>query len=113
MRTRWFRSVYGKSLSAQETGSLLRARTLPQGKLHDIELSLRGRRRGFGLKTGKTAPEGFESQVRTLVAEHPTLTMIANELLRAREVPVEQFIKLDKKVHTLARHDSRGHRRGY
>ena len=107
IRLGWFRPVHCKSLPAQETRSLLGARKLLQGKLHDIELSLRGTLRGFGLKMGKTTPKTFESRVRTLVADHPTLTMIADALLRAREVLLEQFIKLDKKVHTVARHDAR------
>jgi transposase len=63
MRLGWFRPVHCKSLPAQETRSLLGARKLLQGKLHDIELSLRGTLRGFGLKIGKTTPKTFEAQV--------------------------------------------------
>src|SRR3954452_18519751 len=107
MRLGWFRPVHCKSLPAQEIRSLLGGRKLLQGKLHDIELSLRGTLRGFGLKIGKTTPKSFEGRVRTLVADHPTLTLIAEALLRARAVLLEEFIKLDKKVHTLARHDPR------
>ena len=107
MRLGWFRPVHCKSLPAQETRSLLGARKLLQGKLHDIELSRRGTLRGFGLKIGKTTPKSFESRVRTLVADHSTLTLIADALLRARAVLLEAFIKPDKKVHTLARHDPR------
>src|SRR6185369_4792069 len=44
MRLGWFRPVHCKSLPAQEIRSLLGARKLLQGKLHDIELSLRGKR---------------------------------------------------------------------
>jgi transposase len=107
MRLGWFRPVHCKSLPAQETRSLLGARKLLQGKLHDIELSLRGTLRGFGLKVGKTTPKTFEGRVRTLVADHPTLMMIAEALLRARAVLLDEFIQLDKKVHTLARQDLR------
>jgi transposase len=107
MRLGWFRQVHCKSLPAQETRSLLGARKLLQGKLHDIELSLRGTLRGFGLKVGKTTPKTFEGRVRTLAADHPTLTMIVEALLRARAVLLEEFIKLDKQVHTLARQDPR------
>ncbi len=107
MRLGWFRAVHCKSLLAQETRSLLGARKLLQGKLHDIELSLRGTLRGFGLKIGKTTPKTFEGRVRTLVADHPTLTTIAEALLRARAVLLDEFLKLDKKIHALARHDPR------
>lgn len=107
IRMGWFRPVHCKSVPAQETRSLLGARKLLQCKLHDIELSLRGTLRGFGLKVGKTTPKTFKSRVHTLVADHPTLMMIADALLRAREVIMEEVIKLDKKVHAVARHDMR------
>ena len=54
MRLGWFRPVHCKSVSAQETRSLLTARKLVQSKLRDVENSLRGILRGFGLKVGKT-----------------------------------------------------------
>jgi transposase len=63
----WFRPAHCKSLQAQETRALVGARKLQQGKLHVIELSLRGTLRGFGLKIGKTTPKSFEGRVRVLV----------------------------------------------
>ena len=54
MRLGWFRPVHCKSIAAQETRALLTARKLMQAKLHDVEMSLRGILRGFGLKVGKT-----------------------------------------------------------
>jgi transposase len=59
------------------------------------------------LKVGKTTPQTFESRVRLLVVEHPTLMMIADALLRARDVLMEQYRKLDKQAHTMARGDPR------
>ena len=55
MRLGWFRPVHCKSLSAQETRATLTARKLVQSKLLDVENSLRGILRGFGLKVGKAA----------------------------------------------------------
>ena len=107
IRLGWFRPVHCKSLGAQETRSLLGARKLLQSKLHDIELSVRGTLRGFGLKIGKTTPKSFESRVRELVANHPTLLTIAAALLKARAVLAEQFIQLDKQLHAIARSDIR------
>jgi transposase len=49
MRLGWFRPVHCKSMSAQETRTLLTARKLVQSKLRDMENSLRGILRGFGL----------------------------------------------------------------
>ena len=107
IRMGWFRPVHCKSVAAQETRSLLGARKLLQSKLHDIELGLRGTLRGFGLKLGKTTPKTFESRVRSLVADHPTLLAVADALLRARATLAEQFIKLDKQLHSVARGDNR------
>ena len=108
IRMGWFRPVHCKSVAAQETRSLLGARKLLQSKLHDIELGLRGTLRGFGLKLGKTTPKTFDSRVRALVADHPTLLAVADALLRARAALAEQFIKLDKQLHSVARGDNAG-----
>src|SRR5919205_1451482 len=62
MRLGWFRPVHCKSMSAQETRSLLTARKLVQSKLRDVENSLRGILRGFGLKVGKTTELGFSGR---------------------------------------------------
>jgi transposase len=105
MRLGWFRPVHCKSLVAQETRAVLGARKLLQIKLHDIELSLRGTLRGFGLKVGKTTPKTFEGRVRSLVADHPTLLVVTDALLRARTVLAEQFNRLDNQAHRAARAD--------
>ena len=59
MRLGWFRPVHCKSASAQEMRALLTARKLLQAKQHDMEMSLRGVLRGFGLKVGPTTPRTF------------------------------------------------------
>lgn len=58
--------------------ALLTARELVPSKLFDIEMSLRGILRGFGLKVGKTNPNRFGLRVKELVAGHPTLEIIGN-----------------------------------
>ena len=73
MRLGWFRPVHCKSVPAQETRALLTARKLVQGKLYDIEMSLRGILRGFGLKVGRTTKAGFASRIRELTEHHPAL----------------------------------------
>jgi transposase len=90
MRLEWFRPVHCKSLAAQETRALLTARKLVQAKCHEVEMSLRGILRGFGLKIGATTPKTFEGRVRELVADHPTLLAIAEALLTARATLHEQ-----------------------
>ncbi|WP_207539686.1 IS110 family transposase [Sabulicella rubraurantiaca] len=52
VRTGWFRAVHVKSELSQELRALLTARKLLVGKLRDIDDSVRGLLRGFGLKVG-------------------------------------------------------------
>src|SRR6202008_4252315 len=66
MRLGWFRPVHCKSMGAQETRTLLTARKLVQSKLLDVENSLRGILRGFGLKVGKHTERGFAGRGRVL-----------------------------------------------
>jgi transposase len=55
LRMGWFRSVHAKSPAAQEVWALLVARKLLQTKLLDVEFSIRGILRGFGLKMGEVS----------------------------------------------------------
>jgi transposase len=84
MRLGWFRAVHCKSLPAQEVRALLTARKLLQSKNHDVEMSLRGVLRGFGLKVGSTTPRTFPGRIRDLVAGHTTLSTVAEALLAGR-----------------------------
>lgn len=105
MRLGWFRPVHCKSLPAQEVRALLTARKLLQSKNHDVEMSLRGVLRGFGLKVGPTTPRTFPNRIRELVAGHTTLSTIAEALLAARSTLFEQWHKLEKRLRSLARQD--------
>jgi transposase len=110
MRLGWFRPVHCKSLPAQEVRALLTTRKLLQAKRYDVEMSLRGLLRGFGLKVGPTTPKTFEGRVRELVAHHDTLGMIAVALLKARAVLVQEFKAIEKRLYALARNDVRTRR---
>jgi transposase len=107
MRLGWFRSVHCKSLPAQQTRVLLTGRKLLQSKHLDIEMSLRGMLRGFGLKVGPTTIRSFAGRIRELVEGHPTLTAVAEALLAARGVLGEQLRRLDKRLRDQARDDKR------
>jgi transposase len=77
MRLGWFRPAHRKSASAQEVRALLTARRLLQGKLHDVEMSIRGVLRGFGLKVGVDDPERFRSSrasVRTSASRRGSIS---------------------------------------
>jgi transposase len=107
MRLGWFRPVHCKTMEAQERRALLTARKLMQTKLQDIELSLRGILRGFGLKVGKTTPARFATRITELVAGHPHLEAVAESLLTARVALRREFNRLEKQVRAIARTDSR------
>ena len=103
MRLGWFRPVHCKSLPAQETRAILTARKLVQSKLRDVENSLRGILRGFGLKVGKTTCKRFDGRIRELVAEHPSLQTVADALLAVRAVLLREFNGFEKRVRSMAR----------
>jgi transposase len=68
----------------QEIRALLTARKLLVTKLRDVESSLRGILRGFGLKVGAVSKGKFEARIHELVASQAALERIANSLLPAR-----------------------------
>src|SRR6516165_5591191 len=107
MRLGWFRPVHCKSAPAQETRALLTARKLVQGKLYDIEMSLRGILRGFGLKVGRTKKAGFASRIMELTEHHPALKAIAKALLTVHEVLLKELNRFENQVRKLARSDAR------
>src|SRR4051795_12250317 len=85
LRMGWYRPVHRESPPAQEVRALLVGRKLLQGKLLDIELSIRGILRGFGLKLGEVSKGRFAARVRELAAGQPMLERVAEPMLRARE----------------------------
>jgi transposase len=103
MRLGWFRPVHCKSMDAQEVRAMLTARKLVQSKLLDVENSLRGILRGFGLKVGKTTRTSFAGRIEELVLGHPNLEEIGKALLRARAVLLTEFNGFEKRVRTMSR----------
>jgi len=103
MRLGWFRPVHCKSISAQEMRAMLTARKLVQSKLRDIEMSLRGTLRGFGLKVGHTTLTRFAARVRELVVENTTLQVIAESLLAVHAVLLREFKEFEKRLRLMAR----------
>jgi transposase len=102
MRLGWFRPVHCKSMAAQEVRALLTARKLVQSKLLDVENSLRGILRGFGLKVGKTTRMNFARRIRELVKGHPNLKTIGEALLSVRAVLLGEFNAFEKRVRAMS-----------
>jgi transposase len=106
LRMGWFRPVHCKSPPAQEVRALLVARKQLQAKTRDVELSLRGLLRGFGLKVGEVSKGRFAPRVRELVAGHAMLERIAEAMLQAREALRAEFAKLHRAMLAIVRTDA-------
>jgi len=107
MRLGWFRPVHCKSMAAQEVRALLTARKLVQSKLLDVQMSLRGLLRGFGLKVGATTSSRFAGRIRDLVEGNATLEVIAAALLVVHETLRRELAGFEKRVRSIARSDGR------
>jgi transposase len=105
LRMGWFRPVHCKSPPAQEVRALLVARKQLQAKMRDVELSLRGLLRGFGLKVGEISKGQFATRVRTLVTGHTMLERVAEAMLQAREALRAEFSKLHRAMLAIVRTD--------
>jgi transposase len=105
VRLGWFRVVHVKSDEAQQIRMLLVNRGLLLGKLQDIENSVRGSLKVFGLKLGRATKHSYEGRVIQLVEGQPALTAITVPMLRVRRVLMDQFVHLDRMARDLARHD--------
>ena len=105
LRMGWFRPVHCKSPPAQEVRALLVARKQLQAKMRDVEFSLRGLLRGFGLKVGEVSKGQFAARVRLLTAGHAMLEQIAEAMLRAREALHTEFNKLHRSMLAIVRSD--------
>ena len=86
---------------------MLTARKLIQSKLQDVENSLRGILRGFGLKVGKTTKRGFAARIGELVVGHPALERIAAAMLAVHMVLLREFNGFEKRVRAMSLLDAR------
>jgi transposase len=105
LRMGWFRPVHRKSPDAQEVRALLVGRKLLQAKLRDVELSIRGILRGFGLKVGEISKGKFAARVRELIAGHEMLEAVIGAMLTAREGLQAEFMRLHRQMLGIVRGD--------
>jgi transposase len=103
MRMGWFLPVHAKAPLAQEVRALLTARKQLQAKLQDIESSIRGILRGFGLKVGTISKAGFEARACELAAGHPMLERIIGAMLKARAGVRAEYGVLHRELLKLVR----------
>ena len=103
LRMGWFQPVHAKSVGTRDVRALLRARKQLQSKLMDVELSIRGILRDFGLKMGKISKGRFEARVLELVEGHAMLEEIMASMLGAREALRVEFAALHRRVLAIVR----------
>ena len=101
----WFRPVHCKTVSSQEMRALLTSRKSVQNALINLELSLRGVLRNFGLKLGRVSKGRWEARVRELIAGNAMLEAASEPILRARADLRRELMGLEKAVRNLARED--------
>jgi transposase len=105
MRLGWFRPVHVKTLMAQEIRALLTARRLLLAKLCDLETSLRGILRGFGLKVGTVSKRRFENRIRELVAGQAMLECVVAPVLRVHAALRGEYTILHRTLLAVVRDD--------
>ena len=101
----WFRPVHCKTASSHEMRALLTSRKSLKDAIINMELSLRGVLRNFGLKLGQVSKGRYEVRVRELVAGNAMLEAEAEPTLCARADLRRELAGLEKLVRKLARED--------
>jgi transposase len=106
MRVGLYRPVHVKTLASQQIRALLSSRRFLQAKLLDVENSIRGLLRNFGLKVGTVSRALYEARIRELIDDLPWLQAILDPMLTVRRVVREQYTVLHKRMLALARADN-------
>ena len=102
----WATAVHCKSVPAQETRALLTGRKAVQKVIIDLELSLRGVLRNFGLKMGPVAKSRYDERVRELAVGNKMLMATAEPILRALAALRKELDLMEKQVRSMARSNS-------
>jgi transposase len=105
MQSGIYKPVHVKTIESQRLRTLLAARKTCQSKMIDIEISIRGMLRNFGLKVGITSKKSYEDRIHELIATDHFLRLAIEPLLIARLALKEQYEVLHKAMQTAARND--------
>ncbi len=105
MRVGLYRPVHVKTLASQEIRVLLTARKFIQGKILDVENSVRGLLRNFGMRVGLVTRAAYEARIAELVADSPALLAVIEPLLAVRRSLREQYAVLHGRMLAFSRDD--------
>ena len=105
MRIGHYRPVHVKSPEAQLVRTILQGRRQVVATLLQIQGSIRGLLKVYGLKVGDIHRVRFDKRVRELLTEMPQLEMAIGLLLRVLEQVMGERAKMDKMPGQAARKD--------
>ena len=74
-----------------------------QSTLRDVELSIRGILRGYGLKVGEVSRGRFDARIRELTEGQAMLETVIGAMLQARAVLWSEFTRLHREMLKIAR----------
>ena len=101
-RTGFYRGVATKSVAAHEARALLKARDLLVRQRRDIDNTIRGLLRSFGLRL--PAGKGrFVLRIKALVGDRPELAQVVEPLLSGRAALIAALEQLDDHVEEQAK----------
>lgn len=102
MRVGLFREVHIKSRASLEARAVLTNRSLALRQRLQLQNTLRGTLKGFGLKLGQVSAGGFVARVREAIADQPMLQAAIEPLLALWLAQHAAFRGLDRLVRRAA-----------
>jgi transposase len=110
MQTGWFKEVRVEDLDSHAIRALLASRALLVKIKRDLENQIRGLLKNVGLIIGRAKFNVFAVRAEELIADRPELVAAVRPLVETRQAIERQVANLDRKVQTLARHDTEARR---
>ena len=105
MRMGFFRAVHMKTRASQEARLLLTNRALLQRQRLQIQNTIRGTLKGFGVKLGKVSQGSFLARIRAVIEPLPVVEAAVLPLLGAWQGLRLAFLQLERLVRRAARAD--------
>jgi len=107
LRSGWYSRVHVKSVESHYIRALLSSRKVMQRKCIDLENEIRALLKVFGVKLPMRLRGGaFETVVRDTIESDPALSHALLPLLEARQMLLETFLELDRRVRSAAKQDT-------
>jgi len=102
VRSGWYRAVHVKTYDAHALRAMLKARAELVHTRQDLENTVRGLLKPFGLRLAKGGRGDFSDRVRALCVERADLAAAVDALLRARATIRAELERLDRRLMVMA-----------